>query len=171
MDNNKGRLATLLRCCMCIGGAMGMVSNCIGIYFTPLAKALDIGVGRISVIVTLISLGNAFFAPFFVRLRKRFPLNRIMAGGIILCILAYLLLSVAGSIWTLYLCGILFGIGMCNFSALPVTLILRDWYGDKNGSAVGAALAFSGVFGAVMNPILSRLISSLSYQTSLRLMA
>ena len=75
MDNNKGRLATLLRCCMCIGGAMGMVSNCIGIYFTPLAKALDIGVGRISVIVTLISLGNAFFAPFFVRLRKRFLLT------------------------------------------------------------------------------------------------
>ena len=171
MENTKGRLGVLLRCCMCIGGAMGMVSNCIGIYFTPLAKALDVGVGRISIMVTLISLGNALFAPMFVRLRKRYPLNRIMAAGIILCILSYLLMSVAGNVWVLYLCGILSGIGMCNFSALPVTLILRDWYGEKNGTAVGAALAFSGVFGAIMNPILSRLISTLSYQTSLRIMA
>ena len=65
MENTKGRLGVLLRCCMCIGGAMGMVSNCIGIYFTPLAKALDVGVGRISIMVTLISLGNALFAPMF----------------------------------------------------------------------------------------------------------
>ena len=47
-ENNKERTGILLRCCMCIGGAMGMVSNCMGIYFSPLSKALGVGVGRIS---------------------------------------------------------------------------------------------------------------------------
>ena len=161
----------LLRCCMCVGGAMGMVSNCMGIYFSPLSKALGVGVGRISIIVTLVSLANAFFAPVFVKLQKKVKLNLLMSAGIVLCMISYVLMSFAGNVWMLYVCGLLSGVGMCCFAALPVTMILRDWYGDRNGAAVGAALAFSGVFGAVMNPILSRIISGMSYQMSLRLMA
>ena len=98
-------------------------------------------------------------------------LNHLMGSGIVLCMISYVLMSFAGSVWMLYLCGLLSGVGMCCFAALPVTMILRDWYGDRNGAAVGAALAFSGVFGAVMNPVLSRIISGMSYQMSLRLMA
>ena len=170
-ENNKERTGILLRCCMCIGGAMGMVSNCMGIYFSPLSKALGVGVGRISIIVTLVSLANAFFAPVFVKLEEKVKLNYLMGSGIVLCMISYVLMSFASSVGMLYLCGLLSGVGMCCFAALPVTMILRDWYGDRNGSAVGAALAFSGVFGAVMNPILSRIISGMSYQMSLRLMA
>ena len=168
---NRKRTGMLLKCCMCIGGAMGMVSNCMGIYFSSLSEALGVGVGRISVIVTLVSLANAFFAPVFVKLQKHFRLNHLMGFGIVLCMISYVLMSFAGNVWTLYFCGLLSGVGMCFYAALPVTQVLRDWYGDKNGTAVGAALAFSGVFGAIMNPVLSHIIAGMSYQTALRLMA
>ena len=123
---NRKRTGMLLKCCMCIGGAMGMVSNCMGIYFSSLSEALGVGVGRISVIVTLVSLANAFFAPVFVKLQKHFRLNHLMGFGIVLCMISYVLMSFAGNVWTLYFCGLLSGVGMCFYAALPVTQVLRD---------------------------------------------
>ncbi len=171
MQGKDYKTSNLLRCCMCIGGAMGMVSNCIGIYFSSLAEALNVGVGRISVMVTIMSLASAFSAPLFVRLHKRFRLPHVMGAGVVLCIISYVLMSFAKDVTTLYVCGALSGVGMCFFAALPVTIVLREWYGERNGTALGTALAFSGVFGAVMNPVLSRLISAWSYRASLRIMA
>ena len=161
----------LIRCCMCVGGSMGMVSNCMGIFFSPLANSLNTGVGRISIVVTIVSLFNAFFAPFFVKLRQRFPLNYLMGFGALLCACATCIMSFARNVFLLYICGVLNGIGMCCFAILPVTLVLKSWYGEKNGTALGTALAFSGIFGAIMNPVYSRLITMFNYQVGLRTMA
>lgn len=161
----------LIRCCMCVGGAMGIVSNCMGIFFTPLSQSIGTSVGKISLMITLTSLTAAFSAPVFIRLNKTVRIHYLMSFGVLLAVLSFLTLSTANHLWVIYLCGILSGISMCCFAALPVSLVLRSWYGEKNGTALGTALAFSGVFGAIMNPVISRLITAFSYQTAMRIIA
>ncbi len=168
-NEEKTRRSVLLRCCLCIGGALGIVGNCIGIYFSPMASSLGTGVGSLSVIVTLMSLATAFFAPVFAKLIRRIPIRYLMSAGVMLCVSAYMIMSVSSRLWTLYLGGVVMGIGSCCFSSLPVTMILREWYGDRIGSVTGIAMGFGGVFGAVCNPLLSRLITSLGWNTSLRI--
>ena len=169
--NEKERTLTLLRCCQCIGGAVGLISNCIGIYFTPIAESLQVGRGDVALMVTLTSLSTAFFAPVFVRLIRKFKISQVMSFGVLLGAASYLLMSVARSIFLFYVAGVLIGIAAGCFATLPVSLILKDWYGEKNGSKLGIAMGFSGVFAALMNPVLGKVITAFGYQTSFRLMA
>lgn len=170
--NKRKQVLTLLKCCICIGGSIGIVHNCIGIYFSSIADSLGTGVGRISVTVTLLSLATAFSAPVLMCLiRRKMPINYLMAGGVLLAVSGYVIMSFAGSIWLLYVTGIIIGIGACCFSNLPVTLILRDWYGEKLGSVTGIAMGFGGIFGAAFNPVFSFLITKLGWNASLRFQA
>ncbi|MBQ5534315.1 MAG: MFS transporter, partial [Lachnospiraceae bacterium] len=152
MDQNKEKMLILLRCCLCIGGAVGMISNCIGIYYTPIAQSLGVGRGDVALMVTLTSLSTAFFGPVFVRLIRRFRINLVMSFGVLLGVGAYLLMSVAGTIYLFYVAGVIIGISASCFATLPVSLILKDWYKEKNGSMLGIAMAFSGAFAAILNP-------------------
>lgn len=170
-QNEKGSLGVLIRCCLCIGGAVGLISNCIGIYYTPISTHLGVGRGDVALMVTLMSLAAAFYAPLFVKLRSRFAMNHLMAFGVVLATIAYLIMSYASSIYIYYLCGIFLGIGSCSFAALPVSIILRDWYGEKNGSKLGIAMAFSGVIAAILNPVLGNIITNFGFQNGFRFMA
>lgn len=172
MDNDSRKnISVLIRCCLCAGGALGIVNNCIGIYFSPISQALGVPVGRMSIIITLLSLATAFFAPVFVRLVRRFPIRFIMTFGVLLDICSFVIMSFAPNIWVLYAAGVTMGVGCCCFSSLPVTMILREWYGDKIGSVTGIVMAFGGLFGALLNPVFSRLITSMGWNMSLRIQA
>ena len=171
MDQNKEKMLILLRCCLCIGGVVGMISNCIGIYYTPIAQSLGVGRGDVALMVTLTSLSTAFFGPVFVRLIRRFRINLVMSFGVLLGVGAYLLMSVAGTIYLFYVAGVIIGISASCFATLPVSLILKDWYKEKNGSMLGIAMAFSGAFAAILNPVLGKIITNFGYQTGFRVMA
>lgn len=169
MKENK--YTVLLKCCICIGGAVGLVSNCLGIFYSPIAEALQLGIGRISVMATIISLASAFFMPVLTRLMKHFRLNHLMAAGVIIDVIAYMVMSMVHDIRIYYLCSAFLGIGAVSYSNFPVSILLKEWYGDKNGSALGTALAFSGAFGALSNPVVGRIIGSSGYEASMRAMA
>ena len=171
MNQEREKILILIRCCLCIGGAVGMISNCIGIYYTPIARSLGVGKGDVALMVTLTSLSTAFFAPVFVRLIRRFRINLVMSAGVLLGAAAFMLMSVARSIYLFYVAGIMNGISASCFATLPVSLILRDWYAEKNGSKLGIAMAFSGAFAAVLNPILGKVITARGYRNGFRLMA
>ena len=169
MKENK--YTVLAKCCICIGGAVGLVSNCLGIFYSPIAESLNLGIGRISVMATIISLASAFFMPFLTRLMKHIRINHLMAAGVIIDVIAYVIMSLVHDIRVYYLCSAFLGIGAVSYSNFPVSILLKGWYGDRNGSALGTALAFSGAFGALANPIVGRLIGSSGYESSMRVMA
>ena len=169
MKENK--YTVLAKCCICIGGAVGLVSNCLGIFYSPIAESLNLGIGRISVMATIISLASAFFMPVLTRLMKHIRINHLMAAGVIIDVIAYVIMSLVHDIRVYYLCSAFLGIGAVSYSNFPVSILLKEWYGDKNGSALGTALAFSGAFGALANPIVGRLIGSSGYESGMRVMA
>ena len=168
---SRQQLLTLIKCCLCIGGAVGLMSNSIGIFYTPIAENLGIGRGDVALTITIMSLCAGFYSPMFVKLRNKFSLNVLMSVGVIFSIIAYLIMSVAKDIKIFYACGILLGIGSASYAALPVSIILRDWYGEKNGSKLGIAMAFSGLVAAILNPLLGNIITNYGYQIAFRFCA
>lgn len=167
----KQNLGILIRCCLCVVGSVGMVSNCIGIFFTPFADSLNAGIGRISVIVMVTSIATAVSSLIFARLQRQLPLKVIMIIGVLLTTGAFLMMSVARSLWVLYTANVLLGLGAGFYGTLAVSVILRETYGEKNGTALGIALASSGIVGALINPVLAQIISRSSYVSALRVLA
>ncbi|MBR2990751.1 MAG: MFS transporter [Solobacterium sp.] len=167
----ESKQTILMKCCICIGGSVGLISNSFGIFYSPIAEEMQLGIGRISIMATIISLASAVFLPVFSRLMKRVKMNHLMVMGVLLASAAYLVMSWIHDIRVYYLCSVFLGIGAVCFSNFPVSILLKEWYGDRNGSALGIALAFSGLAGALANPLIGKLITGSGYELSMRLIA
>ncbi len=171
-DESKNQLLTLIRCCLSIGCCFGIITNCIGLFFSPMAEALGVGRGSVALISTMMSLSSAIAIQVIARLlNRRIPINILMGTGAVISIVGIFILSTAKTLPMLYICGILIGTGYTCYANLPVSMLLRSWYGEKNASKLGIAMAFSGVVAALMNPVLGRLITSSGYQSAFRVMA
>ncbi len=175
MDENEELKRTqrgvLLRCCVIALGSIGMVSNCIGIFYTTLAEVMHTGIGAISFLVTVTSITTALVSSQYTKLTARWPVKRLMLTGALLCSLAFFLESLADSLALLYAAGVIMGIGACLFGSIPLSGIIRDWYGEKSGGPLSLTVAMSGIVGAVMNPLLSEIIVNRSYQEGLYLLS
>lgn len=172
MDNKRKQLIILIKCCICMGCSFGVITNCLGIFFTPIATQLGVGRGDVALMSTIMSLSSAAAIQIIARmLNRKFPINILMGAGAILAIASVFVMSIAKSIIVFYVCGALLGIGYSCYANLPVSILLRSWYGEKNASKLGIAMAFSGLCAAIANPIMGRFISSGGYQSGFRVMA
>ncbi len=167
----REQIFTLIRCCLCIGGSIGMVSNCMGIFYSPMSSALGTGVGQVAVISTCISITQGLFGPVFVRLNKRFAIQHLMSAGVLAGILCILALSFTADLRLAYMLAVIIGAGNCCFGFIPGTMLLRSWFGERNGAVNGVMMSFSGVLAALMNPVFSRVITAWGYAAGLRFMA
>jgi len=168
---SKKQMSILIKCCILVGCSIGLISNCIGIFYTPIAESLGTGRGQVAVISTIISLSSAFAGQGVARLIKKKPINIVMCIGVIMTSVGILLLSYVRKLPYFYILAAVIGIGDICFKNLTVSIVLRSWFGGRSASKLGIAMAFTGIAAAVMNPILGRIISSAGYQTAFRLLA
>ncbi len=168
---SRAELSVLIKCCICIGCSIGFVSNCIGLFYTPMSEALGTGRGKIAVISTIISLSAAAFGRIVARLIKKFPINYVMTTGALMTVCGLFVLSFAREIPLLYAMAMVIGVGVICFKNLTVSIVLYSWFGEKSASKLGLAMAFSGVTAAFMNPILGKIITASDYGTAMRVLA
>lgn len=162
---------TLFCCCILFGCAIGMLGNCIGLFITPISQALGITIGRLSIFVTLQSLSTAFCNLLFPLFMRRFKIQHLICYGILICFGNLLLMSCYHTYSGFYLSGIIAGTGIVCFSNVTCVSILQNWFKRNNGLVVSLAMAFSGIMGAIMNPVLSRIIVSFGWRTGFRCVA
>lgn len=157
-------LLIIIACCSCSASSIGIATNCMGLFVTPIANHLEIGFGAVTMYITIMNLCSAFFAPVLAKLMIKFDIRFIMSTGIIINGIILLLFSIFNQVSLFYLFAILFGASNCCFSLIPITQIINNWFKKKQGFVSGICLSFSGVGGAIFNPIINSLIVSMGYQ-------
>ncbi|MBR0139822.1 MAG: MFS transporter [Firmicutes bacterium] len=170
-DLKRKQFWIVVKCCALIGSSIGLISNCIGIFYTPISQALGTGRGSVAVISTIISLSTGFSGPVVARIIKKVPINRVMTAGVIGVATCFTLFSFAPRLPYFYVLAIFLGMSSICYKNLTVSIVLRSWFGNKSASKLGLAMAMSGVVAAVMNPVLSRVILAYGYSTGFRLLA
>ncbi|KAL1917533.1 uncharacterized protein VTP21DRAFT_3926 [Calcarisporiella thermophila] len=117
------------------------------------------------------TIANAFMffiGPFLGPLYYMMGLQRSMALGTSLCVLAQLLASFNTSMWQLYLTqGIMFGLGN-SFLFFPAMMLPSQWFQKYRGIATGCCVAGSGIGGLCITPIVRTVIDHYGYRWSLR---
>ncbi|MDO4355727.1 MAG: MFS transporter [Clostridia bacterium] len=159
-------ILTIIACCGLTVSSIGLVFNCIGVFYSPISSELGVGRGTVALFATLCSLANGLCAPLFGRLLKRFPLRAILSVAILVAGLSTMAISLTHSVWQLYAIGVIQGVALSFFSSVPVTVILTNWFEQKHGLATGVAFCFSGVGGAVFSPMFSMLISAQGWRAA-----
>ena len=156
----------VLSCCGLSTASLGLCVNCAGVFFAPVAQALNVGIGDVSVFVTILNLANGFLGPVAVKLTKKVNV-RVLIGisGLTAC-MGFVGLSRITALWQLYALALIIGISNAFYGMVLVTLLIGNWFRERMGLAVGIALSFSGLMGAVMSPVFSSLIDGIGWRNA-----
>lgn len=151
-------------CCLLAGGIIG-IPNAYGLFYEPMAHALNIGKGSVSFHMTISGLITAILTPLVIRCIKHTPSRIIFLTGIICIGLSGYIIAFSTNISLINLFSIIRGIGFSCCTSLFITLILGNWFEKHRGKVTGIAMSFSGLLGALSSPILSSIIDQYGYQT------
>lgn len=153
-------------CCGICGAAIGITSNCMGVFFTPVAGTLNTGRGSVALFSTIVGLIQGFGSPVVARLMTRYKLRLIVSVGVLLDGGGILLLSTVKSVWMIYLLAVVVGCGAALISTTVVMTVLGNWFQEKYGLASGISVAAASLLSAAFTPALSAIIESSGWRTA-----
>lgn len=151
-------------CCGMVGASMGVFNNAAGVFYTPAAESLGVGRGAFATQATLTMLISGFFTPVVGVLLRKWPLRLLLGVGLAISSVSTVLMAAAQELWQFYLLGAMRGVGTAMFSLLPASQVIGNWFQRRSGLAMGLAMSFSGVSGAVCNPILTQCIGAMGWR-------
>lgn len=161
----------LAACCGFCAGPFGMCLNCTGIFYSVMADSLGVGRGTIAMSATLTTLLAGLGSPVFVLLTRKMKLRPLLACGLLLTAGSTALMAAVRGIGVFYFLSVVRGIGVACFANGAIALLLNNWFLERNGFVTGLAFCFSGVGGAVFNPLLSRCIKTVGWRGAYLVMA
>lgn len=162
--SNKKHWIVLISICLMVGSSIGLLVNSNGIFYTPMAQDLNLLRGSVSLHGTFLSLSTAFASLTVSAFFNRFGWKKMILFGVICGGLGTFLMAFATNIFFIYLFGIIRGIGSAYFSMVPMTMIVNQWFHEKNGLAIGFASGTSGIIGAFAAPFLATVIEVSSWR-------
>ena len=166
----KQWIIVFLMCCLS-SSSIGLCTNSIGVFYTPVSQSLNILRGTFAMHATLSSLATAFMSLFMTKIMHRYCYKNILIIGVLFTSLSTFLMAYSRSVWMFYILGIIRGIGIGIYGMVPLTVIITNWFMEKHGLATSIALSFSGLSGAIFSPILSSWITTFGWEHTYKLMA
>lgn len=144
--------------------SLGLITNVSGVFFTELANSLHVGQGAVSVGVTLTTITVGIASVFAVKIVNKYAIRPILILSTIITALSTLAMGYASNIWIYYILSILRGISSTFMNTPVITLIIGNWFISKRGVVSGLVMSFSGIAGALISPMLSKVIVNYGYQ-------
>ena len=137
-----------------------IILTCFGIFITPVTQYFGVPKVSFSLVFSVICLTMMVALPITGRLLKKYSMRTILTIDTLLCGLAYGAMGLVQAVWQLYICGVVIGIGLPGLIFLAVPTLIGNWFSKRVGFFTGLCFAFTGIGGAIFNPIGSTLIAS-----------
>ena len=149
---------------------LGMLNSTNSVFVKPVCDELGFSRGDVTLHRTIITLISALAMPFYGRLIQRAGVRRVMLACALMLGLVAAGYSFATKLWHFYLIAAFHGIFYNGVSFMSVGILVNDWFDGRKGLALGLAYSGSGLGGAVMVPVVSRIIARAGWQWAYRFM-
>ena len=146
--------------------SIGIVANAYGVFYAPVAEAMNTGRAAAAFGATITGLVKGMTSPLVNRMQKKAGLRTTILLGSIMSAVSTILMAYTNNIWIYYVLSFFRGFGASWFYYPVVHLILGNWFRKGRSSIIGAAMSFSGVGGAIVSPVLSKIIETSGYRTA-----
>ncbi|MFC5631869.1 MULTISPECIES: MFS transporter [Streptococcus] len=150
--------------CGLAAAAIGVSINTSGVFYTVVSEDLGMLRGAFAFHMTIFSLVTAISALFVPNLLSRYPLKLVLTFSVVMAVLGTALMAISSHLWQFYILGAIRGFSTGMFSIVTITLIINQWFKEKNGLATSIALGFSGLVGTVFSPIFSEVIVHIGWR-------
>ena len=172
MKEKRAKIPAYLSIAGCIllyTAIVGIGSNCRGIFFSPIAKDLNISLSRLTAFYVFYGVAAALATPLCCRLFRRFSISPVLTGMVILYSATVFLMGYAERVEVFYLLAAIQGTVGGFLVYYPAQTIISQWFPERKGTILGVVLTSSGICGAVMNPLLSQWIEAYGWRVSYRI--
>jgi MFS family permease len=154
----------LVGCCFLMM-TLALLTTCMSFFLQPVSDDLGFERGAFSIYYSIAGLVGVVAMPVWGRLIPKWGIKKAVVIGGIGGALFMFLLGVCRTLPAFYATGLLMGIMIAGLTVLPTSILINTWFEEKRGMAMGIAMAFSGVGGAIFSPIISNIIETYGWQT------
>lgn len=141
------------------GFAGPAINGSSGLFLTPVAESLGVGIGTLSIYLSVASVVSVLWLPVAGNLIARTDVRKIGILGALLQILAFAAMGLMTSVWGWYLLAIPTAMGATLLVNLLGPVLIGRWFGKKKGLVMGLMMTATSLLGAVFQPVLTGLIA------------
>ena len=152
------QMSVLLGACLLQCAMIGVLINCSGVLFAQIRQKFGFSLSRISAYNTIKSVTGTIVAAYITELFFKTNKACFLLVNQLITLLSFVLIILDAGGWLWYAAAVISGISMC-VSSVAIPSVLGQWFHKRAGTVTGIAMAFSGIGGAICNPICARLIS------------
>ena len=138
------------------GGGVNMTS---ALFLAPVANDIGTGIGELSVYLSITSAVMVLWLPTAGKLIHHFDIRLVAAVGAALQILSFAAMGFANKVYMWYLLAIPYAMGAALLVNLLGPVLINRWFRSNAGTMLGIQMAFVGLFGAVLQPLVSSIIA------------
>lgn len=168
---NRIQLGVIIAMCGIVGASIGINISATGVFYTPMAKALNVGKGAVSLGSTILSTVMAITCLSVTRLMKKIRVRTLLWISALLLIGGTVMCAVSENLWQLYLWNAVKGLGAGLSGFVVATVVINNWVYVKRGLIMSIVMSFSGVGGLLFATPFSMIIELYGYQAAYVAMA
>ena len=71
----------LIACCMMQGAGLGLISNCAGVFYSPVCNELGFEMGQFTLYRTLFTVSQALMMPFVAKSFRKYDVRVIVSAA------------------------------------------------------------------------------------------
>ena len=156
----------VISCCVLMTTGIAIPLTCASTFFPKISEALGVGLGEVSMIMTIQCVVLALLLPFAGRMLATKNVRVVLSAATTLYGIGMGLMAFYDSLYQFYLSGVLLGIAGAFIVYLCVPLLINNWFRKRVGLAMGVAFAFAGIGATVFSPITGYIIDTHGWRTA-----
>lgn len=145
-------------------GGLGAVLDAAGVFFVPVCDDLGFSRSEISLYLTFYFIATVFAMPIVGKWITKYNLNRVLSVSFALVVAAVAAMGMYSEPWQWWISGVVFGLAGSFIFVVPAPILIGNWFHKHKGLALGAAMSFSGIGGAILSPIFTLLIEAMGWR-------
>lgn len=156
----------LIGLCITVGLGKAGVNNTAGLFLSPISEDLGIGVGNLSLYLSVSSIVTMIFLPIGGKIMAKYNGQLVLTVSIILQAGSFAMFGFMNSVWGWYIFAVPLAVGGVFITVISGPILVERWFEKRSGMALGIMTAIGGLFGAFTQPIVGSLISSFGWRTA-----
>lgn len=156
----------LLGLCITVGLGKSGLNNSAGLFLSPVSKDLGVGLGNLTMYLSIASIVTMIFLPIGGKLMAKYDTRMLLTIAIILQAGAFALFGLMSSVWGWYILSIPLAVGGVLITVLAGPVLINQWFKKRSGMALGIITAAGGLIGAFTQPLIGQLIGSQGWRSS-----
>ncbi|MDR3439333.1 MFS transporter [Telmatospirillum sp.] len=156
----------IIGCCALMTSSVSIPLNCAGLFYAPVSKELGVGIGPLSIYLTIQCACIAVCLPLAGKLLSTHDVRIIFSSAVLLYAVSFGAMGFYHALYQFYISGVLLGIAGALTFYLAVPLLVNNWFKKRAGTAMGVAYAFIGIGALIFSPITGYAITNFGWRTS-----